>query len=71
ALARAFGATDIVSERGEDAIARVLELTGGLGAYSVLECVGTDQATATAISVARPGGAVGRVGVPQDALMPA
>lgn len=71
ALARAFGATDIVSERGEDAIARVLELTGGLGAHSVLECVGTDQATATAISVARPGGAVGRVGVPQDALMPA
>lgn len=71
ALAKAFGATDIVSERGDEAIARVMELTGGLGAHSVLECVGTDQATATAISVARPGGAVGRVGVPQDALMPA
>jgi threonine dehydrogenase-like Zn-dependent dehydrogenase len=71
ALAREFGATDIVSERGEEAIERVRELTGGLGAHSVLECVGLEQATVTALSIARPGGAVGRVGVPQDEAMPA
>jgi len=71
ALARAFGATDIVSERGEAAIERVRELTGGLGAHAVLECVGLGESTLTAMSIARPGGAVGRVGVPQDALMPA
>jgi threonine dehydrogenase-like Zn-dependent dehydrogenase len=71
ALAREFGATDIVSERGEAAIERVRELTGGLGAHSVLECVGHGQSTVTALSIARPGGAVGRVGVPQDATVPA
>jgi threonine dehydrogenase-like Zn-dependent dehydrogenase len=71
ALARAFGATDVVSERGEAAVERVLELTGGLGAHSVLECVGLDQSTATAMRIARPGGAVGRVGVPQQEAMPA
>src|SRR5436190_7493542 len=71
ALAKEFGATDVVSERGDEAIERVRELTHGLGAHSVLECVGTEQATLTAISIARPGGAVGRVGVPQDELMPA
>jgi len=71
ALAREFGATDVVSERGEDAIERVRELTGGFGAHSVLECVGLEQSTATAIGIARPGGAVGRVGVPQDETMPA
>jgi threonine dehydrogenase-like Zn-dependent dehydrogenase len=70
ALARDFGATDIVSERGEEAIQRVRDLTGGLGAHSVLECVGLGQATVTALSIARPGGAVGRVGVPQDAAVP-
>ena len=70
ALAREFGATDVVSERGEDAIARVKELTGGLGAHSVLECVGYEQSTVTALSIVRPGGAVGRVGVPQDAGIP-
>lgn len=70
-LAREFGATDIVSERGEEAVQRVRELTGGRGAHSVLECVGLEQATVTALSVARPGGAVGRVGVPQDASIPA
>lgn len=47
------------------------ELTGGLGAHSVLECVGYEQATLTALSIARPGGAVGRVGVPQDESIPA
>ena len=69
-LAREFGATDVVTERGEDAIARVKELTGGFGAHSVLECVGYEQSTTTALSIARPGGAVGRVGVPQDAAIP-
>jgi threonine dehydrogenase-like Zn-dependent dehydrogenase len=71
ALAKEFGATDVVSERGEEAIERVRELTGSLGAHSVLECVGTDSAVLTAISIARPGGAVGRVGVPQGASIPA
>jgi threonine dehydrogenase-like Zn-dependent dehydrogenase len=64
ALAKDFGATDVVSERGGEAVERVRELTGGLGVGSVLECVGTDQAMGTAIGIARPGGAVGRVGVP-------
>ncbi|HET7471157.1 MAG TPA: zinc-binding dehydrogenase, partial [Gemmatimonadales bacterium] len=71
ALARKFGATDIVSERGDEAIERVRQLTGGLGAHSVLECVGLDQATVTALSIVRAGGAVGRVGVPQDEVIPA
>jgi threonine dehydrogenase-like Zn-dependent dehydrogenase len=70
AMAREFGATDVVSERGEEAIERVRELTGGLGAHSVLECVGTEQATLTAVSIARPGGAVGRVGVPHYEAIP-
>jgi threonine dehydrogenase-like Zn-dependent dehydrogenase len=71
ALARDFGATDIVSERGDEAVERVRELTGGLGAHSVLECVGYEQSTLTALSIVRPGGAVGRVGVPQDEMIPA
>ena len=66
ALAKEFGASDIVSERGEEAVERVRELTDGLGAHSVLECVGLEQAVATALEIARPGGAVGRVGVPQN-----
>jgi threonine dehydrogenase-like Zn-dependent dehydrogenase len=70
ALAKEFGATDIVSQRGDEAIARVRELTNGLGAHAVLECVGYEESTRTALSIARAGGAVGRVGVPQDALMP-
>ena len=70
ALAKEFGATDVVSERGDDAVERVKELTGGFGAHSVLECVGLDQSTASAIGITRPGGAVGRVGVPQDEAMP-
>src|SRR2546426_2205673 len=49
ALAKAFGATDVVTQRGEEAVERVRELTGGLGAHSVLECVGTEQAILTAI----------------------
>src|SRR5689334_14650189 len=71
ALAKEFGATDVVSERGGAAVERVRELTGGFGVHSVLECVGTEQSMLTAISIARPGGAVGRVGVPQDEAMPA
>ncbi|HET7064111.1 MAG TPA: zinc-dependent alcohol dehydrogenase family protein [Rudaea sp.] len=71
ALAREFGATDVVSERGAEAVERVLELTGGHGVNSALECVGLAQAMQTAIGITRPGGAVGRVGVPQDATMPA
>src|SRR3989475_266170 len=70
ALAKEFGATDVVSERGEEAVERVRKLTGGFGVHSVLECVGTDQAMRTAISIARPGGAVGRVGVPHYAAIP-
>ena len=71
ALAKVFGATDVVSERGEEAIERVRQLTGGFGVHSVLECVGTHQAMHTAIGIARAGGAVGRVGVPHYEAMPA
>jgi len=71
ALAREFGATDVVSRRGEEAVERVRALTGGFGAHSVLECVGLEQSMLTAIGIARPGGAIGRVGVPQDESMPA
>jgi threonine dehydrogenase-like Zn-dependent dehydrogenase len=71
ALAREFGATDIVSERGDEAVERLRELADGLGAHSVLECVGLEQSTVTALSIARPGGAVGRVGVPQEESIPA
>ncbi|HUR20127.1 MAG TPA: zinc-dependent alcohol dehydrogenase family protein [Vicinamibacterales bacterium] len=70
ALARRFGATDVVSERGDEAIERVRGLTGGLGAHSVLECVGHGEAVHTSVSIARAGGAVGRVGVPQEETIP-
>jgi threonine dehydrogenase-like Zn-dependent dehydrogenase len=70
ALGKEFGATDVVSERGEEAVERVRELTGGFGAHSVLECVGLGQSTTTAMSIARPGGAVGRVGVAQEEAIP-
>jgi threonine dehydrogenase-like Zn-dependent dehydrogenase len=69
-LGQEFGATDVVRERGDEAIERVRELTGGLGAHSVLECVGLEQAVVTALEVARPGGAVGRVGVPEHDTTP-
>src|SRR5256714_4991510 len=71
ALAKEFGATDVVAERGAEAVERVHELTGGLRVHSVLECVGLEESMFTAISIARPGGAVGRVGVPQDEKIPA
>ncbi len=70
AIAQEFGATDIVSERGDEAVERVRELTDGFGAHAVLECVGLEQSTATALRIARVGGAVGRVGVPQEETIP-
>jgi threonine dehydrogenase-like Zn-dependent dehydrogenase len=70
ALAKDFGATDVVSERGDEAVERVRELTGGVGAHSVLECVGHTASMVTALGIARPGGAVGRVGLPQHEAIP-
>lgn len=64
ALARQFGATDIVVERGAEGIARILEMTGGLGADSVLECVGTGESMHQAMAVTRKGGHMSFVGVP-------
>lgn len=66
ALARRFGATDIVEERGDEGVARVKELTDGLGAHSVIEAVGTQASMEQAIRAARPGGHVGYVGVSHD-----
>jgi threonine dehydrogenase-like Zn-dependent dehydrogenase len=63
-LAREFGATDIVTERGDDGVARIMDLTNGLGADSVLECVGTQESMMQAIHATRPGGYVSYVGVP-------
>jgi threonine dehydrogenase-like Zn-dependent dehydrogenase len=63
-LALEFGATGIISERGEQGVARVKELTDGVGADSVLECVGTKESMMQAIQCARPGAMVGYVGVP-------
>jgi len=60
---REFGATDIVEERGDDGVARIKELTGGLGAHSVVEAVGTQESMLQAIRSTRPGGHVGYVGV--------
>jgi threonine dehydrogenase-like Zn-dependent dehydrogenase len=69
-IARAFGATDVIEERGEAGEAAVLELTKGVGADAVLECVGTGQSMTTAIAVARPGATVGYVGVPHGVELP-
>ena len=63
-LAKEFGATDIIVERGDAGIELVKELTNGVGADSVLECVGTQEAMTQAINCARPGGTIGYVGVP-------
>jgi threonine dehydrogenase-like Zn-dependent dehydrogenase len=65
-LAREFGATDVVTERGDDGVARIKELTGGVGADSVLECVGTHESMMQAIRSTRPGGSISYVGVPHD-----
>lgn len=68
-LARAFGATDIVTERGDEGVARIKELTGGVGADAALECVGTQDAMNQAIGATRPGGYVSYVGVPHDVTL--
>lgn len=68
ALGKEFGATDIVSERGEDAVKKVLELTDGYGADAVLECVGASSSIDQAGQIARAGAIVGRVGVPQKVV---
>jgi threonine dehydrogenase-like Zn-dependent dehydrogenase len=69
-LAREFGATDIVVERGDEGVARIKELTNGLGAHSVIEAVGTQEAMMQAIRATRPGGHVGYVGVSHDVSLP-
>src|SRR5438477_2604516 len=68
-LAREFGATDIVSERGDEGVARVKDPTKGVGADSVLECVGTPESMMQAIRATRPGGSVGYVGVPHGVAL--
>ena len=70
ALARAFGATDVIASRGDDAVAELRELTGGVGADATLECVGLEEAMTTAFRVARPGSTVGFVGVPHGVNPP-
>jgi threonine dehydrogenase-like Zn-dependent dehydrogenase len=70
ALAREFGATDIIEERGDDGVARVKDLTDGLGAHSVLEAVGTQESMMQAIRSTRAGGHVGYVGVAHDVNLP-
>jgi threonine dehydrogenase-like Zn-dependent dehydrogenase len=69
-LAREFGATDIVAERGEAGVARIKELTDGVGADAVLECVGNHESTVQALQSARPGAVVGCVGVPHGVELP-
>jgi threonine dehydrogenase-like Zn-dependent dehydrogenase len=68
-LAREFGATDIVTERGDEGVARIKELTKGIGADAVLECVGTQESMKQAIGSTRPGGYVGYVGVPHGVAL--
>lgn len=65
-LARDFGATDVVTERGDEGVARIIDMTKGIGADSVLECVGTPESMMQAIHCARKGGYVGYVGVPHE-----
>jgi threonine dehydrogenase-like Zn-dependent dehydrogenase len=69
-LAREFGATDIVTARGDDGVAAIKDLTGGLGAHSVIEAVGTQEAMMQAIRSTRPGGHVGYVGVSHGVELP-
>lgn len=70
ALAKSFGATDVVRERGESALERVRDMTDGMGVHSVLECVGTEASIETAMNIARDGGSIGRVGVPHYETIP-
>ena len=69
-IARRFGATHVIAERDQAGIEAVMEITGGVGADAVLECVGTDQAIQTAFGIARPGSTVGFVGVPHGVELP-
>lgn len=69
-LAEAYGATDIVTERGEDGVARIKDLTNGLGVHSVIEAVGTQESMLQAIGSTRPGGHVGYVGVTHEVALP-
>ena len=69
-LAQAFGATDVIAERGDEGVARVRELFDGVGADAVLECVGTKESMQQALDSARAGGTVGYVGVPYGAELP-
>jgi threonine dehydrogenase-like Zn-dependent dehydrogenase len=69
-LARFYGATDIVEERGDEGVARIKELTGGLGAHSVVEAVGTQESFMQAIGATRGGGHMGYVGVPGEVAIP-
>jgi threonine dehydrogenase-like Zn-dependent dehydrogenase len=69
-LAVEFGATDVVAERGDEGVARIKDMTDGVGARSVLECVGTDDSMRQALRSARPGGNVGFVGVPHGVNIP-
>jgi threonine dehydrogenase-like Zn-dependent dehydrogenase len=70
AIARVFGATDIVEQRGEQATEAVMQLTQGVGVDATLECVGTGLSMETALSIARPGSIVGYVGVPHGRRVP-
>lgn len=65
-LALEYGATDIISERGDEGVARIKQLTGGVGADSVLECAGTQETMSQALNCTRPGGSIGYVGVPHE-----
>lgn len=69
-LAKEFGATDVVSERGEEANKKVLEMTGGIGVDAALECVGTNESMQTAFAIARVGSVVGAVGAPHGVEVP-
>jgi threonine dehydrogenase-like Zn-dependent dehydrogenase len=69
-LAREYGATDVVTERGDDGVARIKDLTDGLGAHSVIEAVGSQESMMQAIRSARPGGHVGYVGVAHGVELP-
>jgi threonine dehydrogenase-like Zn-dependent dehydrogenase len=69
-LARFYGATDIVEERGDEGVARIKELTDGLGAHSVIEAVGTQESMMQAVRATRPGGHIGFVGVSHDVELP-
>jgi len=70
ALAREFGATDVVPERGDEATAKILDMTGGIGVDAALECVGTGQSMTTAFGIARVGSVVGAIGAPHDVVVP-